>query len=287
MQIYQPTAARLMRRFRLRNNLTLQQASPLLDTSPSALSRKERGEKPVERTDIRNAIDAYSLDAWESYELWIAAGFVPEQRKPYLSHASMCEIVKPLLKNVTYPAAITDQVGYIKAWNSAYEAIWRLADTVPTPHCIEEIWRREDLFLSHDCWNRHALHSLKLFYHKTLRATGRSDMDAVLKHLRRLYGEAFTQRWDQAQNHMGTFDLLSDSAPGALLDTYGVTLVHDTSRETNRPQGIEYLVMQSMVEFLADYEMTIFLPFGESNQKRYVHWYQHVSQNRRGGVYCI
>lgn len=290
MQIYKSPAALLMRSFRLRNNLTLHQASPLLDTSPSALSRKERGEKPVERTDIRNAIDAYGLTPWESYELWIAAGFVPEQRKPYLSHASMCEMVRPLLGNVTYPAAITDQVGHIKAWNDPYEKIWKLADTVPTPHCIEEIWRRKDLFLSHDSWNRHVLHSLKLFYNKTLRATGKPELENVLKHLRRTYGEAFARRWDQAQNHALLFDFVNETPSGdssSLLDTYGVTLVHDFSLQAGRPMGIEYLTMQSMVEVLADYEMTIYLPFGETNQKRYESWYRRTFQGEGGRVHCI
>lgn len=287
MQIYQPIAAVLLRRFRLRINLTLEQASPLLDTSASALSRKERGEKPLERTDIRNAIDAYNLTPWESYELWIAAGFVPEQRKPFLTHTSMCEMVRPLLSSVTYPAAITDQVGYIKAWNGAYEAIWKLADTVPTPHHIEEIWRRKELFTSHESWDRHALHSLKLFYHKTLRATGKPELENVLKYLRTIYGEEFTERWDQAQSHVGAFSFINDSAQksNSLLDTYGVTLQHHSGHTDDANTSLEYLFMQSMVESLADYEMTIYLPFGAINQKRYVEWQKSIPDCT--DVFCV
>lgn len=301
MHIYQPMAARLLRRFRLRNNFTLEQASPLLDTSPAALSRKERGEKPVQRTDVRNAIAAYRLTPWEAYELWLAAGFIPEQRKPHLTANSVCELVEPLLSSVTYPAAIIDQVGYIKSWNSEYESIWKLADTEPEPHYIEQLWRRKDLFLSHDSWSRYALHALKLFYNKTLRATGKPELESILKRLREAHGEEFTQRWDQAQCHAITFDFVDDAAQNGevpILDTYGMTLLHKTngcaSIHSNGVHAgavlvkeiateIEYMTVQSMVECLADYEMTIYLPLGASNQERYAQWRQHIDGSR---TYC-
>lgn len=340
MQIYQPMAARLLRRFRQRNDLTLQQASHLLDTSPAALSRKERGEKPVLRADIRNAIDAYELTPWEAYELWLAAGFVPEQRKPHLSPKSVCELVRPLLSSITYPAAVTDGVGYIKAWNSEYEALWQLADTVPEPHCIEQLWQRKELFLSYESWSCYALHALKLFYSKTLRATGKAELETVLKRLRDIYGEEFTSRWDRAQSHDVRRSFLSDfAAEGAesLLAGYRVTMVHQTNSPHGRamaefapagfapadlalvphgidhyapvgpapsgsapfypptivngavtipdePLQIEYVTMESMVELLTDYEMTIYLPFGTPNQKRYEEWRQQIGSNQ---IYCV
>lgn len=283
MEIYKPPSACLLRRFRQRKKLTLEEAATFLDISASALSRKERGEKPVERPDIRNAIDAYNLTEWEADELWMSAGFVPERQKPYFPNAHIGGLFEPLLENISHPAAVIDQIGYIRAWNSEYEAIWQLADTVPSPHIVDQFWRRQELFTSHSSWNRRVLHALRTFYYRSLRATGRPEFQAVLKRLKESYGDEFVQRWNLAQNYSSMFGTDDQEDANLVMDSYGVTICHKKSGDAGSGTCIEYLIMQSMLESLTDYDLTIYVPFGDINQRRYHDWRLHLNQS---GVYC-
>lgn len=229
MNIYEPMAARLLRRFRLRRNLTLKQASPMLDTSSTTLSNKERGYKEVERADVRNAIEAYHLTPVESNELWLAAGFVPEQRIPCLSSEEICKLAAPILAGMTYPAALVDGMGYIRSWNSPYEGLWHLADTVPQPHVVDQLWLRQDRFPCAESWNRYAMRTLRSFYNSTLRFVGTTEFDDLIVLLCNRYGKEFTERWDEAQSYMLTFGPAEDWIgydDSGLVNTVSFAMIH-------------------------------------------------------------
>ena len=262
-------AGQMLRKLRHQRGLTLKQAAAALNTSPPVLSRKERGEDVIERQDIRFAVKSYQLTAWEAYELWTAAGFIPELSLISEHIYNLHEQTELLLQNIAFPAFVMDSLGYIRAWNQDIEAIWAPSAAQQGRHRLHII---DDLFSPRlrerlgPGWEAYVSQSLKIFYHKTLRIANEPEFRALIETLHARHGAEFVRKWNEAQNGRG--DPLAPDAGATIV-------VHDS------PSGpIEYLVMQTLFQLPQQYELITYVPFGDANQERYRHFKATIGPNR-------
>ncbi len=256
---YSTTAGQVLRRLRKQRNLTLTQAARQLGTSTPVLSRKERGQDEIKRIDIRAAITVYQLSPWEAYELWIASGFIPEPTLPVARNYDLYELAETLLPHIPFPAFIMNVPGYILAWNQEIEAIWSLSlSENKQVHIIDELFSERIRQLLGIRWEQYVSQALKVFYNKTFRIANDPTLRHLLDHLCRRHGETFIRKWNEAQSAYAVDAKLSP------LDMGATVVMHDS------PYGmIDYLVMHMTFQFPQEYEVTMYVPFGAQNQKRY------------------
>ena len=262
-------AGHLLRKLRHQRGLTLKLAAAALNTSSPVLSRKERGEDVVERQDIRFAIKSYQLTAWEAYELWTAAGFLPEP-SPISEHADdLHEQTEALLQNIAFPAFVMDSLGYIRAWNQGIEAIWAPSSAQASAgrlHIIDDLFSARLRERLGEAWEAYVAQSLKIFYHKTLRIANDPEFRMLMETLHARHGAEFVRKWNEAQSG-GNGLATPDAAP--------TIVVHDS------PFGpIQYLVMQTLFQLPQQYELITYIPFDAANQERYQRFKAAIGPNK-------
>lgn len=250
------TAGQILRTLRHQRGLTLKQAAAVLHTSAPVLSRKERDGDAIERQDIRLAVKSYDLSAWEAYQLWTAAGFLPEQQQAAERAYDLRELAEALLPEIAFPACIMDVLGYLRAWNQGIEAIWAPSQgEARRTHIVDDLFSARLRGRLGARWEAYVAQSLKIFYHKTLRIATQPAFRALLDELHRRHGDEFVRKWNEAQK--GGNGLHQPDVGGALA-------VHES------PCGaIEYLLMQCALQLPQDYELLMYVPFGAASQERY------------------
>jgi transcriptional regulator with XRE-family HTH domain len=131
-------AGRLLRQFRQQRQQTLKEVAPYLHRSIAALSRLERGEEAIERSDIHRIIQVFHLSAWEAHHLWLAAGFVPDEPPPH--QGDLPALVETLLSKLCVPAFVIDRVGYLQGWNQEFATLWGLSQDAGRPHLLAHLF---------------------------------------------------------------------------------------------------------------------------------------------------
>ncbi|GEM_PF-2286459 len=249
----------MIRQLRRQRKLTLARAAAIMRTSAPVLSRKERGQDNIERTDIRRTIEAFQLTPWEAYELWLAAGFIPE---PTVSQPRACdlrELAETLLPHLPCPAFIIDELWYVWAWNQGIEEIWQVSQTDSEYlHVLDDLFSERVRGLLGEDWDRYITQAIRVFYNKTIRISNDPAFRELLTFLVERHGAAFIDKW----NAMQRGEYMNEWLPP--VDMGGTLVTH------NSPLGpIEYMVMQALFHFPQSYELVMYVPFGTANQMRY------------------
>jgi transcriptional regulator with XRE-family HTH domain len=269
MSTYTQAAGQLLRRLRQQRQLKLREIAPKLHSSIATLSRKERGEEEIERSDVQRAIEVFQLTPWEAHQLWTAAGFIPEIDLLPAHEYDLRAFAEAMLAQLYFPAFIMDAIGYVQAWNQGIEAIWAPSQSVPHPHVISDLFSERVRTSMGDQWAGYVQQSLAVFYHKTLRVANDPAFRQLLADLVEAYSDEFVSLWNAAQQ----YDYLRN---GALPLELGGTVVRYPS-----PVGlIEYLVMQSVFQFPSRYELYLYVPLGAENQARYAQFQALMGEER-------
>jgi len=272
MEIYTPPAGLLLRDFRERMDMTLREAATLLSQAPSTLSRKERGEKPVERDDVRNAIDAYELTTWEADELWLAAGFLPERSIPFPTPAAAQHLANELMSDVAFPACVTDPLGYIYAWNPRFDALWLLSQqAAETAHIVDLLFSPQASALLGAQWQDYVQRELYLLYCRTLKWARTPEFRSLLYSLREQHGEPFLQLWDDIHRYQY---LVAQQSSGA--QTCRISVHHEHAEA-----AIDYVCVRSHHEPLIEYELMIYMPVGADDLVRFTQWWNQQMDSQR------
>jgi transcriptional regulator with XRE-family HTH domain len=261
-------AGQVLRHLRHRRGLTLKQAAEGLHTSAPVLSRKERGEDTIERHDIRLAVRSFQLSPWEAYELWTSAGFLPEPGLPLEPASDLQSLAERLLPHIAFPAFIMDSLGYLRAWNQDFEAIWEPSRAERAPvHLVDDLFSQRQRQRLGDLWEGYAAQTLKIFYRKTLRVASDPAFRALLDDLHSRHGDEFVQKWNQAQQTSAGLPLASEVG--------GTVVLHDSPFES-----IEFLIVQSIFQLPQEYDLIVYVPFGGANHDRYRQAKASVVPNR-------
>jgi transcriptional regulator with XRE-family HTH domain len=259
MSDYSKAAGKMIRQLRQQRGLTLARASAIMRTSAPVLSRKERGQDNIERTDIRRTIEAFQLTPWEAYELWLAAGFIPEPTLETPSTYDLRELAEALLPHLPCPAFIIDELWHVWAWNQGIEEIWQVSQADSEYlHVLDDLFSERVRGLLGEEWDRYISQAMRVFYNKTIRISNDPAFQQVLTNLVERHGDAFKEKW----NTMPWGKYVDKSLPP--VDMGGTMVTH------NSPFGpIEYIVMQALFHFPQSYELVMYVPFGIANQSRY------------------
>lgn len=264
------SAGEMMRLLRRRRNLTLAQAARLLLTSSPVLSRKERGAAPLERSDLQAAIGAYALDPWESYQLITAAGFLPGSFALTDSSGGLRRFAESILANLTYPAFITDELMYIRAWNQPIHAIWTPNLDGRPLHLLDDLFSGRVRAKMGDGWHAYMERALRIFQLKTLHVRPRADYAQLLRELGRKHGPDFARVWAAA-------DILTQEAVAGQVARTGTETVivrHDS------PAGmIDYLVAEATWHFPQPYSLSVYVPYGAANTARFAEFLARMGPN--------
>jgi transcriptional regulator with XRE-family HTH domain len=239
------------RRVRRQRHLTLVKAAALMSTSPSALSRLERGLRLPDRLDIDAAVDAYDLAPWEVYFLYSISGLLPSAL-PQLDDEGFVRYAAKALASIVLPAMVVDRVGYFLMWNDALRATLSLEE-LPLPHPIHGLFSQAVRNLYGDGWHEYAVRSLRLFYARTLPIANDASFHQLLVEMEDTYGPEFVAMWHEAQDDEVVH---SDTVDKGLLgvETY-VT-----------PYGpADYLVTNTIMRPPSMMELYVFVPFGHSS----------------------
>jgi len=259
MSDYSQATGKMIRQLRRQRGLTLARAAAIMRTSAPVLSRKERGQDNIERTDIRRAIEAFQLTPWEAYELWLAAGFIPE---PTLEPPRTCdlhELAEAFLPHLPCPAFIIDELWYVWAWNQGIEEIWQVSQAESDYlHVLDDLFSERVRGLLREEWDRYIMQAMRVFYNKTIRISNDPAFQQVLANLVERHGDAFKEKW----NIMQSGEFVDESLPP--VDMGGTIVTHNSSLGP-----IEYIVMQALFHFPQSYELVMYVPFGIANQSRY------------------
>ncbi len=260
MQNQPMTAGPLLRTLRQARGLTLQQAADPLSTSAPVLSRKERDEDEIEREDIRLAIRGYALSPWEAYELWLAAGFIPEPTLPAARPYNLHAFAETLLPNLPFPAFIADVLGYIKAWNQGMEAIWNVSQSDSKQiHVLRDLFSARVRDKLGERWRPYILQALRFYRLKTMRFANDPQFRALIQSLKQQYGQEFEELWNAAQE-------MADETPLPPVDAGGTIVQYESERGL-----INYLVVQAALQFPQAHELTVYVPFAAEDYARYQH----------------
>jgi transcriptional regulator with XRE-family HTH domain len=253
------TAGEMLRALRRRRNLTLAQAARLLHTSAPVLSRKERG-GALERADLHAAIDAYELDPWESYQLITAAGFLPGSFSLTDGSGSVRRFAESVLANIVYPAFITDELVYVRAWNQPMQIIYSLAADGRPVHLIDILFSETVRTRLGASWTAYSGQAVRIFQLKTLNVRPRADYARLIQAYETKYGPEFTSIWESAD--AVTQMTVTGLSPQTGIET--VTVHHES------PLGaIDYLVTNAAWHFPQPYELNVYVPYGAANAVRY------------------
>lgn len=270
MPDYNAQAGRLLRRLRKGRNLILRDAARRLNMSAPALSRKERGQERIERRDIAEAVRGYELSPWEAYTLWTSAGFIPEPTVPPQREYDLRTFAETLFPSLPFPAFIMDVLGYVVAWNEGIEMIWRPSQAGPGRiHLIEDLFSPRLRERLGERWEPYVRQSLAVFYHKTLPVANDPEFLALIDRLARTYREDFTRLWGAARQNSDA------SLPLPPIDMGTAVVSYDSALGM-----IEYLVLQSVVQFPQTYELIVYMPYGDANNERYRLLRERMPQNR-------
>lgn len=246
-----------LRRWRLRRGLTLGEAATLLATSAPVLSRKERGQDQVERSDVRLAIAVYGLDAWEAHQLWLLSGYSAESPLYQVREYSLHDVGELLLPHLRFPAFVTDDLAYLRAWNHGIELIWGpLTASGQRINILDDLFSASRRSQMGERWNSYILRALRIFRQKTQYLRSDPAYKQLLQTLVERHGHLFVEKWNEVEHGAGRQPLT--------LDTGAITIAHPS------PVGrIDYLVTATTWQFPLPGEMTVYLPFGEENMARY------------------
>lgn len=266
--IHRSDAAKMLRRVRERLDMTQKAAASLMEISPSLLARKERGEASVERTDVRHAIEVYNLAPWEAYELWLAAGFVPEKTLVPISDQGVYSLAADLLDGMIYPASITDAVGYIRAWNSPYEAIAQVDPLLqelskadgnddPQVHMIDLLFSAHARACLEHAWEVFVDQALERFYRQTIQIANEPFFPSLIKRLTDQYGSEFIRQWNRVQTY-------APPVEGAEHHQHHIVIAH-----APEVGSIDYLILYSEFPYSPALELNVYMPLGEENRYRY------------------
>lgn len=268
MEIHRSDAAKMLRRVREQLNLTQKDAAAAMDISPSLLARKERGESPVERVDVRNAIEVYNLAPWEAYELWLSAGFVPEKTVAPMPVQDVAPLAKNMLGNMKYPASLLDAAGYIHAWNDPYEKIVRVRNVLANLQKKEgrsttQVHIIDLLFSSHireclqDGWETFADQAIGRFYRRTLRIANEPFFPSLIERLKAQYGSELIRQWNTAQTYKPPVE-------GDFQEQHHIAIGYPPEFGE-----IRFLIMQSSFYDSPSWELNVYMPLGEDSQQCY------------------
>jgi len=268
---YDQAVGRILRRLRHQRHLTLRAAAQLLCTSAPVLSRKERGQDRIEREDIAEAVHAYDLSPWEAYELWTAAGFIPEPtRQPPLAY-DVRSFAESLLPGLRFPALLLDTLGYIIAWNEGFETLWGLSRSISERiHMVDELFTSNARERLGGHWGRYICQTLRVFYLKTLPIANDPAFRELLAQLAERHDPDFTQFWNETHRSQAPEHLLPPTDIGPIICSH------------TSPFGpIEYTVLQSIVHFFPlPYDLIVYVPLGAENNQRYFRLVESQASDR-------
>jgi transcriptional regulator with XRE-family HTH domain len=260
----------MLRQLRKARGLTLQEAAPLHNLSTASLSRRERGEDKLDRTDIRAAITAYQLTAWQTDRLWTAAGYLPDPSSNATEEFDTYAFAEILLSNLPFPAFVMDPIGYILAWNHGLEALWHVHQNGwAKPHIVGDLFSEQARAIMQDGWDAYVRQALVHFHHRTLRVANEPALQALLADLEAEYGDLFVDRWHEAQRKVQMEDV-----PFPL--EMGRTFV----RYESEFGPIEYLVMKSTFTAPTEQQLFMYVPFGTENEDRFVRFRASMGESR-------
>lgn len=245
--------AGLFRELREQRRLTLRAAARLLHTSAPVLSRKERGQAPIERRDIELAIAGYGLDPWETFMLWSAGGFAPSATRHAVSDGQVRHIADQVLGVISFPAFLTDDLLFVRAWNRGIEAIWHPSAAPGPIHIVDDLFSeriREKMGVE---WESYVLRALRIFRTQTWPVATDPRFLGLLDKLEAAHGPKFVAMWNRAQ--------IEDEAG---VDLAPVIVRHDSSRGP-----IDYIVMQATWATPGPWMLSTYLPVGADNLALY------------------
>lgn len=262
MKAIPESAGAMLRRLRRQHNLTLKVASARLNLSAAALSRMETNKRVISRADLQAVTRGYGLSRWESYYLYISAGFLPES-PPSEPETSFRAFALQVLTNLPYPAFMQDTLGFVLAWNGGIQTIWN-PPAGQRIHMIHDLFSERVRAAMGEHWRPYVTRAMWLFYMRTFTVARDPAYLELMREFEDQYGEEFRAMWNAAQD---TGYWLS----GPPEDGGGVTVTYMT------PVGpITYVVMQSMLRSPTTYELYLYVPFGRENIERHEHFHRMV-----------
>lgn len=245
--------ARIFRELREQRKLTLRSAARLLHTSAPVLSRKERGQVAIERRDIELAIAGYGLDPWETFMLWTAAGFAPSATRHPVSTEHVRLMAGQLLGAISFPAFVTDDLLFVRAWNQGIEAIWRPSAAPGPIHIVDDLFSERVRQKMGAQWEPYVLRALRIFRTQTWPVATDPRFLGLLDSLEAAHGSLFVAMWNRTQ-----IDDESTASPTPVI-----------VRHDSRCGPIDYLVMQATWATPGPWMLSTYLPLGPENLARY------------------
>lgn len=279
MEIHRSDAAKMLRRVRERLNLTLKDAAKGMGISSSLLARKERGESPVERVDVRNAIEVYNLAPWEAYELWLSGGFVPEKTVPPMPLQDVYQLASEMLGEMKYPANLVDAAGYLRAWNEPFEQIVQVDNLLhhlkrAEGRVTSQVHMIDLLFSAHirtclsDGWEHFADQTIGRFYRRTLQIANEPFFPNLLDRLKKQYGSELIEQW----NHAQTYKPLTE---GHFKDQHHIAIGYPPEIGE-----IQFLIAQNSFYDSPSWELNVHVPLGNESQQRYDYLYDKFGNSK-------
>jgi transcriptional regulator with XRE-family HTH domain len=258
-------AGEMLRTLRSERGLTLELAAGLVGSSIASLSRKERGVDGMDRDFLRRAIAGYGLSPWEAHRLWTTAGYTTDSAVTNALPGDLRSFATQLLTGCPYPAIITDDLGYILAWNQADEFMWQPSAGGRRPHVVSALFTPQVRAHLGEQWESTARRRLEAFYAQTLPIARRPDFRALLAELRAKLGQPFEEFWRAAQQG-------AHNAPAA--DGAGYTGALDVGEET-----AEYVVAQTTFDAPIRCTLSLYLPLGARSAAIYARLRAGMGQN--------
>jgi hypothetical protein len=241
--------------------MTLERAAPAFGLSLAALSRRERGQDRIQRADIQAAIKLYNLNQWEKFELWRAAGLIPDPQPSEEAERNWQPVVESTLQGVGYPALLVDRTGYIIAWNACMERLlWlhQFRDEPEPPYILDAmIFSERARVLNAENWETEARQGIAYWYHRTLFLAGDPTYAELLARLRQRHGDEFERIWQSIRESDHEFTPIAA----------GLQQIHVDYKTEHGP--IRFVVMETPIPQAVGGSLTTFLPVGAESRTRY------------------
>lgn len=263
-------SGRKLRELRLQRGLTLAQVARVVGMSASVLSRKERGKQVLKRRDIRALGAALELSPWEAYELWTAAGFVPEWGRPASASLQRDGDLAGLVQHCPFPACALTLPGHLAAWNQGFEAIWRASQVAIRPLHLLDVLLQAPVPAERSVeWESFTALAVHLFHQWAPRSMPEPLLRQLAYDLSRRYGAAFAERWQRLQRE-------PKPATRTTLAAMRVLLPWESPHGVIRAATLRLMGGGALG---AGYVLLVHLPAGAESRGRYGQWRATLAQD--------
>jgi transcriptional regulator with XRE-family HTH domain len=250
-----------LRRLRKSRRLTLLQVEQLTGISISVLSRLERNERNLTRSDCLQLSRVYELNTFETLTLFSKAGFLPDDL-PHFDESAARKQALSLVAESAFPALLSDHIGMVLEWNGGLQEMWGPPQHRPV-HILEGLFLKRVRAQLGEAWHSFVVTAMRNFAYRTLALSQDSNPKRLFGLLEAEHREEMVALWNEAISGL----------PGNSPAHNGSPSLHEVALpfSVESPAGpVRFLATSVVMQPPTTLQVNVLMPADAESARRYV-----------------